>query len=74
VTDRSKYLSAIGLPGHHGACAADHQEFVVFTSAAGYVSVEVGGCWRVQRQDGGVGSLGSANGTLVQALVGSLNG
>ncbi|MDX6229817.1 MAG: hypothetical protein QOI76_3207 [Frankiales bacterium] len=74
AADREKYLIAVGLPGHQGTCATDHREFVVFTSGHGYASVEVGGCWRVQRQDGGVGSLGSANGALVQELVGSLSG
>jgi hypothetical protein len=36
--------------------------------------VEVGGCWRVLRQDAGTGSLGSANPSTVQQLVDSLKG
>ncbi|MDX6202359.1 MAG: hypothetical protein QOJ83_1859 [Frankiales bacterium] len=74
VTDRSRYLQAIELPGHGGGCAQGHHEFVVFTTGHGYASVEVGGCWRVLRQDAGTGSLGSADPSTVQQLVDSLKG
>ncbi len=74
VTERTTFLATLAKPGHGKACANDHTEFLVLSSGNGYVSVEVGGCSRVQRADGADATLGSADPAGVQWILADVIG
>jgi hypothetical protein len=66
--DATSLRSALGGVGPTGSCPAQPDYAVVFAGHQ-YVNVELGGCWRVRRDDGGHTTLGTADPQQLAALL-----
>jgi hypothetical protein len=62
--------AALGGAGPRGTCPLQRQFAVISTPPGAEVNVELGGCWRVQRNDGGRQTTGSAEPTVVRSILG----
>jgi hypothetical protein len=67
-TNATALRSALGGVGPTGSCQAQPDYAVVFAGHQ-YVNVELGGCWRVRRDDGGHTTLGTADPQQLTALL-----
>jgi len=68
--DAQRLRDALAGAGPSGDCAPQDEFAVVMTVSKAWLNLELGGCWRVERNDTGHFSLGSADGTTVQAILG----
>jgi hypothetical protein len=62
-------LAALTGAGPSGSCPPQGQ-FAVVHAAGNYLNVELGGCWRVARDEDNPADTGSANATALRSLLG----